>query len=160
MASTITSSQKINSTDARKSQQAFGFTAPAGTTTLFSTGVMAGLGSDAGALFTPTFSGHLRVEIMCDGANNTAADGIQCQLSYGTGAAPAANAAKTGTQVGASPQQVNSSLAGSVSAVGQITVEWVLDLLVGTQYWFDLMYGAVTGGTATLSQLAVIIEEY
>ena len=123
---------------------------PAGTTS--TTGVMAGLG----VLFTPKKTGIVKITITAVGSNNTAGDGVQFQAAYGTGAAPANGAAPTGTAVG-SPVKSTVSAAGAVEAMAKTVV--ILHLSVGTQYWIDVVQAAITGGTATLTGVDVLVEE-
>jgi hypothetical protein len=100
----------------------------------------------------------LRILVMGNISNNTAGDGGETQLSYGLVSAgvPAANGAKAGTQVGAAFANTISTAAGT----SQFACEYFIQVAIGAPIWIDLLYGAVTGGTATLSNLQVIIEEY
>jgi hypothetical protein len=124
---------------------------PAGTTS--TTLVMAGL---AGSI-TPTSSGIIIIIINGDGFNTTAADGYEIQISYGTGTAPVNGAAVTGTQVGGllvmtRAQAASVKIPFSANAI-------VTGLTVGTAYWIDLAFAAVTGGTGTLNDIGLSVIE-
>ena len=122
---------------------------PAGTTS--TTLVQAGLG----VTYTPKSTGRLLIIVTGEVNNNTADDGAQVKLVYGTGTAPANGAAATGTAI--SPAYtVTVSLA---SQNFPFTLISTVNLTVGTQYWFDLQFAAVTGGTASLSNITVTIIE-
>ena len=123
---------------------------PAGTTS--TTLVMAGYGQT----FTPSKTGRVLIILLVNVNNNTAGDGVQAVLSYGSGTPPAANGALAGTQVG-SPMDATSGVA---SAANEITLAAVITgLTVGTTYWVDVAYSALTGGTATIAiRYALVIE--
>jgi len=118
-------------------------TAPASTSAYAMQGLAGGV--------TPSNSG--RVLLLVSGTivspvGTTAGLGIDLQLSYGTGSAPANAAAITGTQVGAVMAYTN---AGTVTAV-DVNVPFsihavVSSLTVATSYWFDL--AAKSLGTAS-----------
>ncbi|MEM3828459.1 MAG: hypothetical protein QXP36_04510 [Conexivisphaerales archaeon] len=110
-----------------------------------------------GITYTPSSTGRVLVIVIGEAANNTAGDGVQVQLSYGTGTAPSNGAAATGTSIG-------SILTTTSNAAGQtvpFTLVYVLSgLTIGTSYWFDLQVMAVTGGTAYVQNLTVYIIEF
>ena len=124
---------------------------PTGTTS--KTGLMMGL---AGAI-TPATTGRIAISIYGDVQNTTTADGAKLGIYYGTGSAPANAAAITGTSVGSIP-------IATVAAANQRTPFMlsvlVTGLVLGTAYWFDLMLGAVTGGTAAAKNITVSAVEY
>jgi hypothetical protein len=92
-------------------------------------------------------------------SNNTSSDGAEAHLRYGTGAAPAAAAAETGTQVGPAISIGNGGTAGA-NVMYATTHGIISGLTVGTTYWFDLTLKAVTGGTATIdSPIGITILE-
>jgi hypothetical protein len=123
---------------------------PAGTSS--TTGVMMGLA----ILYTPKSTGRVKVTLAGLLANNTAGDGATANLQYGTGAAPANGAAPAGTAAGNVVTET-SPAAGQTNAVVLQAV--ISGLTVGTQYWLDVLLAAVTGGTASISNIAVTIEE-
>lgn len=124
-------------------------TDPTGTTSL--TGVMMG----CAVAFTPKLTGRIRVLVSGVGNNNTASDGGTLFIQYGTGTAPINAAAPTGTRTGNQPIFVSGTNKSSFTAVG-----FVLGLIPGTAYWFDVELAALTGGTASLTKLQFEIEEF
>ena len=114
--------------------------------------VMAGYGQT----FTPKKTGRVLIILSLNANNNTAGDGVQAVLSYGTGTPPAAGAAATGTQTSIASDHTSST----ANAAGTMVLAAVLTgLSVGTTYWLDVAYSAITGGTATIQiAYAVVIE--
>jgi len=108
-----------------------------------------------GATITPTKSGNILVIISgtIGTTSTTAAAGIQYQLSYGTGTAPANAAALTGTQVGQVQKYTNPATATAIAdvAVPFTTQAVITGLAVGTTYWIDL--AAETVGIANSGKL-------
>lgn len=125
--------------------------APTGTTS--TTAVMMGL-ADGLAAGSVTLQGSGRILIMLSGVmkNDTTADGVTVQLSYGTGTAPGNGDALTGTQVGAIVSFT--ALTGMLSSPFAVQAI-VSGLTVGTTYWLDAAVKAVTAGTATISLLSL-----
>ena len=124
---------------------------PAGTTS--TTLVMAGYGQT----FTPQKTGRVLIILLANVNNNTAGDGVQAVLSYGTGTPPAAGAAVTGLQTGGTAK-VTSAAASASNEVVLVTI--LPGLTVGTTYWFDVAYAAITGGTATISIIYAAVIEF
>lgn len=126
--------------------------APTGTTN--TSGLMMGL---AGAV-TPKSTGNLLILVSGTISNNTASDGAKVQIRYGTGTAPANAAALTGTTAGGMPQFVP-------PATGGLKVPFALNavvtgLSVSTAYWIDVALAAITGGTASISDVSVSVIEF
>jgi hypothetical protein len=120
---------------------------PTGTTS--TVGVMMGL---AGAI-TPAVSGHVLLMVSGTIFNPTAiADGGKVQIRYGTGGAPANAASLTGTAVGGLVQYIAATTAETAPFAVQAVVT---GLAVSTTYWIDVGLAAITGGTATISDLSV-----
>ena len=126
---------------------------PTGTTSV-GTNKMMGL---AGG-FTPSNSGQVIILVSGDITSNTAGDGAVAQISFSVNSSgcPANGATATGTMVGspvhytASPTTVDKvpfMLAGFAS------------LTQGTAYCVDVQLQAVTGGTATISDVVIIVHE-
>jgi len=122
--------------------------ASAGTlSTSSTTDVMGG----AGGTCKITPASGTRVHVVFEGAaqNNTANDAVSFQLRFGTGTAPTAGAAVTGTAVGSvhsaggGVSNANVSFPASISGV-------ITGLTPGTAYWFDLALHAIVGGTASV----------
>lgn len=124
---------------------------PTGTTD--TTGKMMGL---AGAI-TPTFSGNILFIVSGNIATSTTAKGAKVQLSYGTGTAPVNGAAITGTQCGNRP--TFTGLTGVLSV--PFSVQCVATgLTLSTAYWLDVTLAAITGNTASISNLSVSAHEF
>lgn len=125
---------------------------PAGTAS--TTGAMMGL---AGSI-TPVRTGTIEVTISGDMANNTIADGVSAQIRTGTGTAPVnGNTTHPGTAVGAKPK-VNVEPAAADVFPFSITVI-VTGLTLGTAVWLDLEVAAITGGTASVSDITMAAKE-
>jgi hypothetical protein len=115
-------------------------------------GVMMGLA----VLFTPRRTGKLKITVTGTGANSVATDGFTIQLRTGTGGAPGNGVAAAGTVAGANLQGTSATAAALVPiALDRI----VSGLTVGIQIWIDLLLAAITGGTATLTNLDVVVQE-
>jgi hypothetical protein len=111
-------------------------------------------------LFLPPFGGwiyHVNVQVEGQLQNNTSGDGAEAWLRYGTAPAPSNGAALTGTQKG-QPWIVDQFYYASKRLQGGITTT-IGGLTTGTQYWFDLALAAITGGSAALTGLEVVITE-
>ncbi|MEM3845775.1 MAG: hypothetical protein QXU98_08740 [Candidatus Parvarchaeota archaeon] len=110
-----------------------------------------------GVGYIPSITGRLLILIFGEASNNTAGDGATVQLSYGTGVAPSNGASATGTAVGSKISITSNAANQTVPfALGYI----LTGLAIGTNYWFDLQVAAVTGGTASVSNLTVLIIEF
>lgn len=108
---------------------------------------MAGL---AGSI-TPTVTGNVFITISGNlsngGGTTTAGQGLQWQISYGTGGAPSANGALAGTQVGATQKFLiaTTASAGADVAPQFSTQVIVTGLTVNTAYWIDLAAESIVG---------------
>lgn len=112
------------------------------------------------ALITPAASG--RIVVLCTGVvgNGTTTDGANLQLYFGTGAAPANNAAASGTAFGgaqAIASFVTSELTTSYALSGAFNVTGQQYLGTGTAptittYWIDIGFSS-TAGTVTFTQV-------
>lgn len=133
---------------------------PTGTTS--TTGVMAGLSNlSSGCIITPANSGTILIIISGQAENNTGDDGFKFDIRYGTGTAPSNGNALTGTVVGSTVtgSSVASSTTTSVPIMPFSHQGIVTGLTAGTAYWIDLGIYAVTGGTATFSNVNVSVIE-
>lgn len=142
------------------------FAAP--TATVSTSQVMCGLaaGSTPLCVVSPQVTGRYFV-IISGLAGNTTGNGSSVQLSYGTGAAPVAGAALTGTQIG--QIQTWTSLTGALT--GQFVVHAIITGLAvpsvlasrlqaaPTPVWFDLAFNTVTAGTTTLTKVNILAME-
>ena len=128
----------------------------AGTTS--TTGVMAGLGKDIPAVITPTATGKVLITLTGSVYNNTAAGLVNAvQLRFGTGAAPANNAAAIGTAVGGIASR--GAMAAALGFVPLCLMAVVTGLAIGTPVWLDVVYAASGGGTVILSNVAFTAVE-
>jgi hypothetical protein len=126
-------------------------TAASGSTTS-ATAVMLG----AKAAYTPTQSGVCLIFMSFNLENGTANVEAVAAGEYGTGAAPSAGAAVTGTQF----TGLGVTSGGAFTSTTP-TLQGALSLTPGTAYWFDLAYYSSTGGdTAYIFNLAVSIVEF
>jgi hypothetical protein len=126
------------------------------TTTTSSTAVMAGFGSSWA--LTPKTYGNIRISCWGQIRNNTTADGVRIQLCFGTGVAPSAGAAPSGTTVGSTISWT--SLTGLTTNGVPYNLDWIIPSLTpGTAYWFDLQFLAITGGTAGIVNPAFTAQE-
>ena len=126
---------------------------PTGTTD--TTGKMMGL---AGTI-TPVSTGKILIVISGDIANDTIADGAAVQIRYGTGTAPANADALTGTAVGGLVSSTNPDIALATLNVPFSLNAIVTGLTPGTAYWIDTGLKAITGGTATISNVSISVIE-
>ena len=125
--------------------------APTGTAS--TTLVMAGC---AGSI-TPSVTGRVLLFVTGNLASNTTNDGGKVQLSFGTGGAPSNGAALTGTQTG-TVVTVTADLAGT-DKYGFSSQSLVTTLTVGTTYWLDVAFAAITGGTCALTDVTLTALE-
>ncbi len=125
------------------------------TGTLSTTGVMMGL---AGSITTaPVTSGKVLIIISGTIFNATAiADGGKVQIRHGTGTAPTNGVALTGTADGGLVQYIAATTAEktpfSCNAI-------VTGLSASTAYWIDVGLAAITGGTATITDVSISANE-
>ena len=124
---------------------------PTGTTS--TTGVMMGLA----VYFTPVRSGIIMVQVEGQMQNNTTGDGAVAKLYYGTSTAPANGTAATGTQKGKQAQMDAFPTAAKKWPFGITTI--ITGLPLNTAVWLDLLLAAITGGTANLNNLEIVVSE-
>jgi hypothetical protein len=122
------------------------------TGTASTTGVMMGLG----LAFTPKTSGFAYMLAKGAVANSVSGDGANVGVRYGTGTAPTNGAACTGSTAGTG-QIVTAAANGQKMALN--TGGFVSAMTLGTAYWVDLCVLAVTGGTATVTNLDLSARE-
>jgi hypothetical protein len=124
---------------------------PTGTTS--TTGVMMGLA----VAFTPVRSGNIMVQVEGQMQNNTSGDGVNALLYYGTGGAPSNQGAIAGTQKGKAAKIDAVPTGAKKYPFGITTI--IPGLTKSTAYWLDLALLAVTGGTASINGLEIVIAE-
>lgn len=124
---------------------------PTGTTN--TTGLMMGL---AGSI-TPNITGNVRIAVNGTISNPTAiADGAKVQIRVGTGTAPANAAALTGTVCGTQVQYV----AATTAQKAPFSLDcYATGLTPGVAEWIDVGLAAITGGTATISDVNIVATE-
>jgi hypothetical protein len=134
---------------------------PTGTSN--TTGVMMGLGlaggdgTHGGITTSAATSGLVMMTISGTIFNATAiADGAKVQLRFGTGTAPINTAALTGTTRGGNVQYIAPTTATKVPFC--ITA-LATGLTASTAYWIDVGLAAITGGTATITDLSISAYE-
>lgn len=121
---------------------------------------MCGLG--ATAKITPTTTGKVLVEIVMGAFWTTPVTAGAGYVSfgqgrYGTGAAPAANAIAVGTIFGNTTQGQAANAAGQVSYT---RISALLNLVVGTAYWFDVaLQSTDAAATANIASTHVTATE-
>lgn len=122
--------------------------------TTSATAVMGGFGSTWA--LTPATTGKVRVRITGNAAQSNAIGTTGIKVNYGTGTAPTAGAATTGTSGTTSEYQLVGVISSTVFAV-----EFeVSALTLATAYWFDVSMRSATAGTATIAPISIIIEEF
>jgi hypothetical protein len=109
----------------------------------------------AGAI-TPVTSGKVLITVSGMMANNTVNDGVGVQLRYGTGTAPANAAALTGTTLGV--YKNFTSLTAALKSGFALSFV-VSGLTLTTAIWIDCAVKAITGGTATITDVDIVAEE-
>lgn len=128
---------------------------PLGTASL--TGVMAGLS----ILYTPKSTGRILVLVDGIGTNSVGDNGFFISVNYGTGTAPSNGNTATGTNIGngLNYSVIASGTTANTSTLGFSRHGFVTGLAIGTTYWFDLAFGAISGGTATFSNTNITVIE-
>jgi hypothetical protein len=118
-------------------------------------GKMGGLGA-AGISFTPIVTGHMLIIMSGCIYTGTGGDAAYAQMYYGTGTAPAHNAALIGTAVGG--KTAVQPLGADHVEIAPFMLETYQALTVGTTYWVDAACSSNTG-TTSLGQVVVTATE-
>ena len=125
---------------------------PAAITGATAAAVMLGLGGS----FVPNAGGNMLLMITGDIVVSAIGSGATLQIAYGTGAAPANNAALTGTLAAKALNFVTSTVAGR----GPFNLmAYVTGLTPAVAYWLDLAVQNLTGGTATIANVNLTAVE-
>lgn len=107
--------------------------------------------------YTPIRTGRIRIRVTGNITDDTTADLGTWILRYGTGTAPANQAASTGTAV--TPSRTWTALTGMTSVPFAQNTQ-ISGLTVGTTYWIDYAAAATgAGATVNMTQLAFLVEE-
>jgi hypothetical protein len=119
---------------------------PTGTT---STGAYKMMGMGASCAITPIVSGRVLFTIAGNLGTSAGGDSVQAYGTYGSGAVPSNGASAAGTQF----SSVDTENATLTSFGGRTFTAVVTGLTLGTPYWFDVALEAVTGGTASITNV-------
>lgn len=119
---------------------------------------MVGMAAAVGGYsITPAFSGRVLIVANSVASNSTAASGVDTWVQIGTGTAPAAGVAQTGSQL----TGTYSVISTSANQGFPITIPAMsVSLTVGVAYWIDLAYRTTSGGTGKLTGGNVIAVEF
>lgn len=117
-------------------------------------GVMCGFGSSA--TITPTTTGRILIWVVGTMKNTTINDGVVAQIRYGTGAAPAAGAALTGSATGSN---IEYDCAAANNYTPFALVQYVTGFTLNVAAWVDLSLAAVVGGTGYVNAVTIVITE-
>lgn len=115
----------------------------------------------AGAI-TPAISGKIFVTISGTiiTTQTAAGNGVQFQLSHGTGTAPTSNAALTGTQDGTVQQYLIPATVTAADVQVPFSISVVLTgLTVGTAYWIDLAGKAISATGTGFANVNIAVSE-
>lgn len=118
-------------------------------------GVMAGLGVASGT-FTPRYDGVVNLTISGNVVFGTTGATGKLQIWYGTGNAPANNAAAVGAACG--PTQAPVSLTGILTQ-GFSTNCIITGLNPGSPYWFDLLMSGGAGSSINVTNVSISAVE-
>jgi hypothetical protein len=103
------------------------------------------------------------VVISGDVTNSAAGDGANVQCMFGTGTAPVNGAAVTGTAIGSLKKWLSSPTTpdkGHFVCAGIVVMTTVPATQAGVlNFWIDVAFDAVTGGTATLADVDISAHE-
>lgn len=129
-------------------------TAPTAITdSVVATNYMVGLG----VTITPVVTGNVKITITGNVANTTGSDGAALQISYGTGTAPAKNAAVVGTLSGSIFTDATSGTTILPFAVHAV----LTGLTLGQTIWVDLAQQALVGGAVVFTNnICVVAYEF
>lgn len=131
---------------------------PAGMSNYATTSATQRMSGNGGACaITPLYSTRVNFQVLGVMLNNTANGGAQALLRYGTGTAPAANDAVTGTALtgGLNLDTAPAGLVAPFNASGFAT-----GLTPGTAYWFDMTAAIIGAGTATIANMQCSAFEF
>src|SRR3990167_2087057 len=123
---------------------------PSGFSTTSATPVMSGFGSSC--TITPTRNGSVTFMFAGDATTTTlTGNSMSWRITYGTGVAPIAGAAVTGTAIGATPQHITSTANYFVPFALNYRVT---GLTVDTAYWFDLRFNSDGAATSAMARVS------
>jgi hypothetical protein len=139
---------------ASRALSASNITAPTGITdSVVATNYMVGLG----VLLTPQVTGSVDITISGNVSNTTGSDGAQLQIAYGTGTAPAKNAAVAGTLVGS----IFTDSTSGTTVLPFVCRAVLTGLTLGQTIWIDLAQQALVGGAVVFGvNICVVANEF
>ena len=112
-----------------------------------------------GVVFTPVTSGNVEISLSSECSNDTAADGISVNIYYAAGTAlTAAGTATAGTALLSTPLTWVSAAANAEGFLG-VNNFVLTGLTPQTSYTFQPNIEAVTGGTASFTQISITVKE-
>ena len=131
-----------------------------GTQTAVTTTSTTAVFTGTGVIIIPQSTGIVQVSLVANLSNNTAGDGVSVNVNYAAGTAlTAAGTAAAGTAaLGAAPQNMISIVAGQAEQV-EIDDINISGLTVGTSYTIQPVFNAITGGTASFTQVQMTAQE-
>lgn len=109
--------------------------------------------------FTPKATGNVRFLASGNAATQTAQANVGLGVRFGTGTAPVAGAAVTGTVVGVDqtvrPATFTTGVLAGFAVIGEVT-----GLTPGTAYWFDFAYDTSAGAdVAQIGNISALLQE-
>jgi hypothetical protein len=129
-------------------------------TTVYTNNSVGALHAGFGSSFkiTPSTTGNVRARISalltCSGYNYA-----QARLRYGSGTAPATNAAATGTALLGNYVEVDGANVGPQNQIGATFEAELTGLTLSTSYWFDFTLNSVSCN-GYVFPMSVVIEEF
>lgn len=112
--------------------------------------VMSGVGGTAA--YTPVQSGNIMVVFWGKFGNTTTADEVLFKLAYGTGTAPAINAAASGTVI--SGVYDFTPLTGVLN-IPMVMIGFIIGAVINTALWVDIQGQEASAGLRTIAGLSV-----
>jgi hypothetical protein len=113
-----------------------------------------------GVIFVPNYTGNVKISLSAIVNNNTAGDGVSLNILYAPATAlSAAGTNATGTWVQSVFQTVISTAASQNNVLG-INNYLLTGLTLNTSYAFQPAFEAITGGTASYTQINITVEEF
>lgn len=114
------------------------------------------------AQITPTRSGNVMAVLTgyLTSSATTIDEGIILQLAYGTGSAPAYQAAAAGTTFGKAVEFSNGATVTAADERVPITAQGLVTALtIGTTYWIDFQMEGITAETTSLNNATLTLVE-
>jgi hypothetical protein len=116
--------------------------------------VMIGFGTSI--RYTPKKSGNTLVMFSGTVRNSSVGSTTYLTGRYGTGTPPVANSAVAGSVFGTTQENTGATATGQAG----YTIMGVLQLTVGTQYWFDMSIWSSGGMSGYIANTQIIVIEF